>query len=70
MKPELPIRVIDVERLGGGIFILFSTGEAALYSAALLHSMIGEALVLQGVTATGASWTDAQSSSKPAGKAN
>ncbi|MGA2538498.1 MAG: hypothetical protein ABSF53_20990 [Terracidiphilus sp.] len=68
MKPVLPNRVVEVERLGGGIFIQFSNGEAALYSAALLHSIIGQAFVLQGVTS--ASRADGQSSPKPVGKAN
>jgi hypothetical protein len=53
METTSILRVIGVERLGGGIFIQFSSGEAALYSAALLHSMIGRAFVLQGGSAIG-----------------
>jgi len=48
-----PLRVVGVEGLGGGIFVKFSTGEAVLYSAALLHSVIDRAFLLQGDNADG-----------------
>jgi hypothetical protein len=46
MKSVPQCRVVRVEKLGGGILIQFDTGEAALYSAALLHSMLNQAFVL------------------------
>jgi hypothetical protein len=70
MNEAPALRVIGVEWLGGGIFIQFSNGQAALYSAALLHSMIGQAFILQEDTAGGASLADAQPTPQSAGKPN
>lgn len=43
MKDATSFRVVEVERLAGGVLIAFNTGEAAHYSAELLHSMIAQA---------------------------
>jgi hypothetical protein len=39
-------RVVDAERVGGDIVVEFDSGECALYSAALLHSMLTRATAL------------------------
>jgi hypothetical protein len=70
MKAAPPKRVVDVEWLGGGIFIQFSNGQAALYSATLLHSMFEQAFILQKVTAGSASLADPLPRTKSAGKPN
>jgi hypothetical protein len=46
MKGAPQLHVVRAERLGSGIFIQFDNGEAALYSAALLHSILDRAFVL------------------------
>ncbi len=38
-----PLLVIDVDILEGGALIGFNNGTTALYSAALLHSILAEA---------------------------
>jgi hypothetical protein len=50
MKDVPQCRVIRVEQLGGGILVQFDSGEAALYSAALLHLMLDQAFVLSMAT--------------------
>jgi hypothetical protein len=70
MKAAMPLRVIDVEKLGGGIYIQFSNGEAALYTAALLHSLIGEAFVLRGAGTKGALVAEMQADQNSPGKPN
>jgi len=46
MKGVPQLHVVRAERLGSGILIQFNNGEAALYSAALLHSILDQAFVL------------------------
>jgi len=43
MKTATQPHVVEIERLGGGVLIAFSNGEAAHYPAELLHSMIDQA---------------------------
>jgi hypothetical protein len=43
MKTATQPQVVEIERLGGGVLIAFSTGEAAHYPAELLHSIIDQA---------------------------
>jgi hypothetical protein len=50
MKGVPQRHVVRAERLGSGILIQFDNGEAALYSAALLHSILDQAFVLPLVT--------------------
>jgi hypothetical protein len=39
-------RVVDAERVGGDVVVEFDSGECALYSAALLHSVLTRATEL------------------------
>jgi len=48
MEPTSTHRVVGVHAIGGGIFVQFSSGETALYSAALLHSVLDRAFVPRG----------------------
>ena len=43
MKTDPQPRVIDAERLGGGIIITFEDGKTAIYSASLLDSIFSQA---------------------------
>jgi hypothetical protein len=49
MKAATEYRVVEIERLGGGVLIAFSNGEAAHYPAELLYSIISQAAKLQPV---------------------
>jgi hypothetical protein len=47
MEAAPQFRVVDAERLSGDVEIEFDSGECALYSAALLHSMLTRANKLE-----------------------
>ena len=70
MEPTPTHRVVGVEGLGGGIFVQFSNGEAALYSAALLHSFLDQAFVLRGGIAAGEPMGEAELNPKAIQKPN
>jgi hypothetical protein len=40
-------RVVDAERLGGGVIITFDDGKCAVYSAPLLYSILSNANLLE-----------------------
>jgi hypothetical protein len=46
MEPSPEPRVADAERVSGDVVIEFEDGKCALYSAALLHSMLARAIEL------------------------
>jgi hypothetical protein len=52
MNAEAQYRVVEVERLGGGVLIAFESGEAAHYPAKLLYSVIDKASKIPLATAS------------------
>jgi hypothetical protein len=70
METAPTLRVVGVEGLGGGIFVQFSSGEAVLYSAALLHSVINQAFLLRGNDAGGESLGETESRPRAVQKPN
>jgi len=43
MTTESSIRIVEAERLDGGVLITFEDGKCARYSASLLHAMFSQA---------------------------